>query len=276
MTQAIHPTALVNPNARIGRDVEIGPYALVEADVEIGDGCRLLPHAVLLRGTVLGAGCVVHPQAVLGGGPEEAAPREPARGQLRVGAGVTFREGCTVLRPTEPGTVTAIGQGGYFMTGVTIGPGARLGEHCILINAASIGPGAVLGDRVVLSTHVSVKAHCWIGRNVMAQANSVIGRHVPPFAMLARFEYVTGLNVVGLRRAPDLDDTDRHQIKQAHRIVYRQDRSLADALAELNRSDDWGRGARLYIEFLRQVHTAAAPHDLGLCPGLGEEEPAGE
>ena len=35
----IHPTAIVEPGAQLGTDVQIGPCAYVAATVRLGDGC---------------------------------------------------------------------------------------------------------------------------------------------------------------------------------------------------------------------------------------------
>ena len=43
----IHPTAIVDPSARIGAGVAIGAYSIVGADVEIGDGTSVGPHVVI-------------------------------------------------------------------------------------------------------------------------------------------------------------------------------------------------------------------------------------
>ena len=40
----IHPTAIVNPKAKLGNDVIIGPYAIIEEEVEIGDRVQIAPH----------------------------------------------------------------------------------------------------------------------------------------------------------------------------------------------------------------------------------------
>ena len=44
MTRRIHPTALVDPGARLADDVEVGPYSVVGADVEIGEGSWIGAH----------------------------------------------------------------------------------------------------------------------------------------------------------------------------------------------------------------------------------------
>ncbi|MBQ6826867.1 MAG: hypothetical protein IJO46_02545, partial [Thermoguttaceae bacterium] len=50
----IHPLAFVGPNAKIGRDVQIGPFCVVEDGATIGDGCILEARVSIKKGVVLG------------------------------------------------------------------------------------------------------------------------------------------------------------------------------------------------------------------------------
>ena len=63
---SIHPTAIVNANARLGSDVEIGPYCVVGAGVCIGDRVRLLGHVFMDGQTAVGADSVIYPFASIG------------------------------------------------------------------------------------------------------------------------------------------------------------------------------------------------------------------
>ena len=65
----IHPSAIVSPRAKIGKDVRIGPFSIVESGVTIGHGCRLDGRVVLKRGTTLGNDNMLFEGAVLGGLP---------------------------------------------------------------------------------------------------------------------------------------------------------------------------------------------------------------
>ena len=51
----IHPSAIVDPGARLGDDVEIGPYASVGAEVEIGPRTIVQAHAVIEGAVRIGA-----------------------------------------------------------------------------------------------------------------------------------------------------------------------------------------------------------------------------
>ena len=61
----------IHPDARIGRDVEIGPFCYIAANVEIGDGCKIGPHATIYDYVKMGSGCSVFPGAVIGAIPQD-------------------------------------------------------------------------------------------------------------------------------------------------------------------------------------------------------------
>src|SRR6185437_15768111 len=119
-TPAVHPLALVAPDAQLGPGVAVGPFAVVEPGVSLGAGTLLHAHAVVRTGTCLGAGNVVHPFAVLGGDPQERTyAGEPTT--LEIGDKNTFREHVTVHRGSAKGSgVTRIGSHNLLMAGVHV------------------------------------------------------------------------------------------------------------------------------------------------------------
>ena len=44
---AIHPTALIEAGAIIGKGTSIGPYCVIDGNVVIGDNCKLVAHVML-------------------------------------------------------------------------------------------------------------------------------------------------------------------------------------------------------------------------------------
>ena len=81
----VHPTAVVDPSAKIGEGVHIGPFtviekgavigngSVIEAQVFIGEGCvvgpdsHIYPQVTLREGTKLGLGVILHCGVRLGG-----------------------------------------------------------------------------------------------------------------------------------------------------------------------------------------------------------------
>lgn len=264
MATKIHSTALVDKQAELGAGVVVGPYVVIEPDVTIGDDCELMTGAVVRRYTELGPGNVVHPYAVLGGEPQDYKFNRTSKTYLRIGRGNIFREHVTINRATTEGGATVIGNGCFFMAAAHAGHDSVVGDHVVLTNSVAVGGHAEIGSRAVLSVHTGVHQFCWVGELVMSRGHSGTSQHVPPFVMIKDINHVSGLNVVGLRRAEDFTDTDRDQIKQAYRLLYRSKLTPEQALAEMDSHNDWGAPALRFRDFVRRVLSAEAPYDRGL------------
>lgn len=275
MGSKIHPTAIVDPSAVLGDDVEIGPHCLVEADTALGDGCRLLSNVVIRRHTRMGADNVVHPFAVLGGEPQDVKFKPETVSWLEIGSGNTFRESVTIHRATGEGNKTVVGDNNYWMAYSHAGHNCQIGSNCVFVNGAAMAGHVAVGDRVILSAHVGVHQYCWIGDMVMTQGNSGITMHFPPYCINAEMSVVVGLNSIGLRRSPDLTDADRRQIKEAFRLTYRSGLSVSHALAAMDEHAEWGPAADKFRQFVRRVLEANPPHRRGLSPGRPHIRQAG-
>ena len=96
----IHPTAIVNPGAILGDNVEIGPYAYIDDNVTIGNGCKIHPHAVIYSYVKIGENCEVFPGAVVGAVPQDLK-FEGEVTYVEIGNNVTIRECATINRGTK-------------------------------------------------------------------------------------------------------------------------------------------------------------------------------
>jgi len=227
-----HPTALVDPRARLGRDVVVGPYAVVERDTVVAERCELRAHAVVKRYTELGAGVVVHEGAVLGGEPQDLA-FEAAPSGLRIGDGTRIREGVTVHRASRPDGATVVGSACFLMAYAHVAHDCRLGDAVILANNVALAGHVEVGDRAFLSGGAMVHQFCRIGRLAMVGGISKVVQDCLPFVISdgapAR---ARGLNVVGLRRA-GFGAAQLRVLKEAYRILLRSSLPLQAALEGL-------------------------------------------
>ena len=273
----VHSTAIVHPSAQLADDVEIGPYCLVEADVAIGPRCLLRSHVIIRRYTTMGSDNTVDAGSVLGGEPQDLKFDPATVSCVKIGDRNVFREGVTISRATQPGGATVVGNRTYWMTCAHAGHDSTIEDDAILTNGSALAGHTTLGRRAILSAHVAVHQFCWVGEMVMGRGNAGTTMHVPPYVIFADMNQVAGLNVVGLRRAKDLTDQDRAQIKQAYHITYRQGLPMTKALERMDACTDWGPAAAKFRDFLRRVLEAKKPYKRGLIParaGAGASEEA--
>lgn len=245
---SIHPTALVDRGASIGRDAVIGPYVVIDSDVTVGDGAVIGPHAVIHRYTTLGANCRVHAHAVLGGIPQDTAFKEfPS--YVRIGAGTLIREHVTIHRGTKPETATEVGEGCFLMVNSHLGHNVKLGNQVIIVNAALLAGYVEVGDRAFVSGNVVLHQFVRVGRLAMLSGLSGISKDVPPFCTTAGLmpNSVGGLNVVGMRRA-GIAAPERLQIKRAFDLVYRSGLNVSQAVERI-RAEGLGGAAAEFGAF---------------------------
>ena len=248
----IHPTAIVEPGAQLGTDVQIGPFAYVAATVRLGDGCVLAPHAVVLGHTTLGARCKVHSCAVIGDLPQDLSfGGEPS--YVVIGDDCTFRESVTIHRGTKPGTTTRIGNHVFMMANSHIAHNCEVGDHVVMANCVLLAGYVSVGERCFLGGAAAVHQFCHVGRLAMVAAASILTKDLPPFctSLSAENSQVGGLNVVGLRRA-GFTAAQRAQIKQAFGTIYRSGLNVSQAKERL-RADAANPFAAEFAEFLSQA-----------------------
>lgn len=202
MNNAIHPTAQIASNVKLGAGVRIGAYAVIEESVEIADHCVIGAHAVIQPYVKMGAHNTVHPHAVIGGLPQDIGFDHSTVSYVEIGDHNVFREGFTVNRATREKAATRIGSRGYFMNNSHIGHDCSVGDGNIFASGATLGGHAQVGDRVFLGGGVMVHQFCRIGSLAMVQGTRGINKDVIPFLLIggspARHYR---LNAVGLRRA---------------------------------------------------------------------------
>jgi UDP-N-acetylglucosamine acyltransferase len=201
LSESIHPTAVIDPEAQVAPGVQIGPYAVIEGPVEIGPSCVIEAHACLSGPLVMGRDNFVGHGAVLGTSPQHRDYRgEPT--SLRIGDGNVFREFVTIHRGTLQGKGTTwIGDRNLFMIGSHLGHDVRVGNGCTVVNNALIGGHVQLDDGCILSGHTAVQQRVRIGRLAMLGGMAATSKDIPPFVLQQGFNCVTGLNLVGVRHA---------------------------------------------------------------------------
>jgi UDP-N-acetylglucosamine acyltransferase len=229
----IHPTALVDPAARLADDVEVGPFTVIGPDVEIGPGSRIGPHVVIKGPTVLGARTRIFQFASVG---EDCQDKkyagEPTR--LVMGDDNVIREGVTLHRGTvQDRGETTIGSRNLFMAYVHVGHDCVIGNDCILANQVTLAGHVKLGDLAILGGLAAVHQFCHFGTHAMAGGGSIITKDTPAYVMInGNPAQVHGLNLVGLKRRGFSKEALKG-LSEAYRLVYRQGLTVEQALAEI-------------------------------------------
>lgn len=222
----IHPSALVEPGARVADGCRIGPFAVVESGASLGPGCVLAAHAVIRGSARLGAGVRVDSFAVVGGDPQDLGFDPSTPTWVEVGDGTIIREHVTVHRATGAGAATRIGPRCLLMAGSHVAHDCEVGVGAILANGCMLGGHVAVGDQAFVSGGVAVHQFCRIGRGALVSGNAVITEDVAPQLLAHGRNEVAGLNLVGLRRRGASADAIA-ELKRAYREVFAPGASCA-------------------------------------------------
>jgi UDP-N-acetylglucosamine acyltransferase len=228
---AIHSTAIVDPQAKIAADVEIGAYSIIGPNVEIGAGCWIGPHVVIEGHTTLGRNNRVFQFCSLGAAPQDKKyAGEPTR--LEIGDNNTIREFCTFnLGTSQDVGVTRVGNDNWIMAYVHLAHDCQVGNHTIFANNATLAGHVHIGDWVILGGFTSVHQFSVVGDHAMTAFASAVTQDVPPFVMAAGNRAVpAGINSEGLKRRGFTPEAIR-AIKNAYKALYRQGLSYDEAKA---------------------------------------------
>jgi UDP-N-acetylglucosamine acyltransferase len=227
----IHPSALVDPGAILGRDVHIGPFCVVGPDVTIEDRVELVSHVVVDGHTRIGAGVILFPFCTVGLAPQDLKYRgEPTR--CEIGARTQVREHCTIHRGTATGRgVTSVGSDCMLMAVAHVAHDCTLGNHVIVANNVVMGGHVSIGDHAVIGGSAAIHQYVRIGRAAMIGGVSGVEGDVIPFgSVIGNRARLAGLNVVGLKRR-GFEKGAILSLRAAFRALFRDEGVFAERLA---------------------------------------------
>lgn len=251
MTVTIHPSAIVDPAAKLGEGVNIGPFCVVGPDVTLGDGVRLVSHVAVDGRTSIGADSVIYPFASIGHRPQDLKFHgEPS--ELVIGARNQIREHVTMNPGTEGGgMITRVGDDGLFMMGSHVAHDCIVGDHVIMANNATLGGHVTLGDYVIIGGLSAVRQFVRIGSHAMIGGMSGVENDVIPFGLvMGDRARLAGLNLVGLERRGFKKD-DIHALRAAYRMLFGPEGTFAERVDGVGR--DFGERALIsdVLSFIR-------------------------
>ncbi|MCD8284373.1 MAG: acyl-ACP--UDP-N-acetylglucosamine O-acyltransferase [Opitutae bacterium] len=233
----IHPTAIIEPGAKIDENVEIGAYAYIGGDVTIGAGTRILHHAVVEGFTTMGRDNVVYPFAVIGGMTQDLKYKGGKPG-LKIGDRNSFREYVTVHVATNAGDFTTLGNDNNILAYSHVAHDCKVGNFLIMSSQAALAGHVVCGDHVNIAWGTGVHQFCRVGSYSMIAALSRTVQDVPPFIIVEGAEgaHARMLNIIGLQRN-GFSEEHIANLKQAFRIIYHEDLNRTQALEKIEQSD---------------------------------------
>ena len=226
---SIHPTALVDPTAELGRDVSVGPFSIVGPNVIVGDDCRLGPRVTLHQNVRLADEVSVGDGSILGGDPQDLKYRGEET-WVEIGAGTIIREYSTINRATAATFKTTVGARCFIMSYVHLAHDCHVGDDVVIANATQCAGHVTIHDRAVLSGLNAVHQFVTIGTYAFVGGGSRVNQDIPPYVKaVGNPMELYGLNSIGLQRAGFPAETVA-ALKRAYRLFFNSDLNLSQAL----------------------------------------------
>ena len=227
----IHKTAIIDPKAKLDKNVQVGPYCVIGPNVEIGESTIIQSHVNISGNTKIGKGNKIYPFVSINDPQDLKYNGELTN--LVIGDNNKIREYVTI----NPGTVsgggkTIIGNNCLFMISSHIAHDCQVGNNVIIANNVPLGGHAIIEDNVVIGGNSAVQQFTRIGKMAMIGGMTGVSRDVIPYAVsTGNRNFLNGINVIGLRRSK-IDNKNIIGLTEAYKEIFKT-KSLNDNLESL-------------------------------------------
>jgi UDP-N-acetylglucosamine acyltransferase len=247
----IHPTAIISPQAQIGKDVTIGPYSIVAEHVTIGDGTQIMSHVVIDPYVEIGSNCRIFQYAAIGAAPQ-AVKFKDEETWVKIGNGCIIREFVTIHRGTAAGgRLTQIGDQCLLMAYTHVAHDCKVGRCVVMSNAATLAGHIIIGDFASIGGLVAIHQYVRVGEYAFVGGKSALVKDIPPYVLAAGDRATLhGLNQVGLKRhgfSPQVIA----QLKKAYRLIFRIGLTLNEAIERVAAEVEPVPEVKNFIEFIK-------------------------
>ena len=226
---AIHPTALVDPQAQLHESVSVGPYSVIGPHVRIAAGSSIGAHCVIEGHTTIGRDNKIFQFNSIGAIPQDKKyAGEPC--ELVIGDRNTIREFCT-LNIGSPGDagVTRVGNDNWIMAYVHLAHDCVVGNHTIFANNAQLAGHVHVGDWAILGGFTVVHQFVRLGAHSMTAMCSLLFADLPPYVMCqGQPAAARSMNFEGLRRR-GFSPERIAAVNGMQRALYRDELTLEQA-----------------------------------------------
>ena len=230
----IHNTAIIDPKAKLHKNVKVGPYSIIGANVEIEENTEVQSHVCILGNTRIGKNNKIYPFASIGNDPQDLK-FQGEETILEIGNGNRIREYVTINPGTNGGGgLTKVGNNCLFMVSAHIAHDCFVGDNVILANNVPLGGHAHIEDNVIIGGNSAVQQFTRVGRSAMVGGMCGVVRDIIPYAMVhGNRSKLQGLNLIGLRRK-NIPNKDIKILTDAYKEIFKNE-NLTENLNNLSK-----------------------------------------
>lgn len=229
----IHPAAIVDPSAKLGKKVSVGAYSIIGPHVVLEDEVEIKSHVVIEGRTHIGKQTIVYPFCSIGAIPQDLKYKGE-ESVVEIGSHNVIREYVTIHPGTEGGgMITKVGNHCLLMIGVHVAHDCVVGDNVILANNATLAGHVTVGDFAIIGGLSAVKQFVRIGHHAMIGGMSGIESDVIPYGQATGDRAtLSGLNLVGLRRR-GFERDQIHTLRSAYRLLFSPEGTLSERLVDV-------------------------------------------
>ncbi len=250
----IHPTAIVHPEAIIGKNVEIGPFSVIDKNVKIGEGSIIHNNVTITGNTTMDENNVVFPNSVIGAEPQDLK-YYGEQSTLMIGSDNVIRESVTINTGTEVGGgETLIGNNNLFMSCSHIAHDCIIEDNVLLANGVLLGGHIKVEKNAKLLGLAGIQPFVTIGQHSYVGGLSRIVQDVPPYMIVeGNPAKVRKVNVIGLERS-GFSQGSINTIKEAFKQLFRSETlNRNQILSELESQENLIPEIKVLIDFFRNI-----------------------
>jgi UDP-3-O-[3-hydroxymyristoyl] glucosamine N-acyltransferase len=180
---AIHPTAVIDPDAVIDPTARIGALCVIEQGARIGAGTVLKTRVNVGEKCVIGNRCLIHPGVVIGADGFGFAPGDGGAwekieqlGAVRIGNDVEIGANTCIDRGALQDTV--IEDGVKLDNLIQIAHNVRIGKHTAMAGCVAVAGSTTIGAHCTFGGRAGVLGHLTIADNVHISSTTLVTRSI--------------------------------------------------------------------------------------------------
>ncbi|MDE3055784.1 MAG: acyl-ACP--UDP-N-acetylglucosamine O-acyltransferase [Verrucomicrobiota bacterium] len=267
----IHPLAIVEPGAQLGKGVKIEPFAIVKQHVTLEDGVQIKAHAYIDGYTTIGEETVVWPGAAIGTKSQDLKYRGE-KTFVSIGKRCEIREYATINSSCQENTTVRVGDDCLIMAYCHVAHNCELGNHVVMSNGAMLAGHVTVGDYARIGGMTPIHQFVRVGCHAMVGGFSGILRDIPPYTIGGGVPYrFGGINLVGLKRNHFSLEV-RIAISKAFKLTFRSGLHLEEALSTIEREVPLYPEIQHWLEFCRSSKRGVASLEGAVKQEAPEEE----
>ena len=247
-----HPTAIIDPKAKLDENVTIGPYCVIGPDVKIGAGTILESHVILKGNTKLGKTNHLFQFSTVGdGSPDKKYKGEATK--LVIGDENQIREGVTIHRGTvqEKG-ITKIGNRNLLLAYSHVAHDCEIEDDVVLTNQAALAGAVKVGKGAILAGYAIVHQFCSLGPYSFCAMGSTVNKDIPAFVRVrGNPAKPYGINTVGIKRL-GFSARAIEGLRSAYRSTYRKNLTIEEALKEIKPLERKHNEVKLFCQTIKK------------------------